>query len=73
MPTIFAATLRRANRECSGHEPSISVLQMSADEAADLIDELSDELFFARAILFGEGFNVSSIDRVLAKTTGQER
>jgi hypothetical protein len=36
--------LRRASKECSGWEPSLSVLERAADEAADLIDDLCGAL-----------------------------
>lgn len=32
-------TLRRAARECSGHEPSLSLLQIAAEAAADRIED----------------------------------
>lgn len=34
--------LRAASRDCSGHEPSLSLLQMTADEAADRLAPLGE-------------------------------
>lgn len=53
--TPFSENLRRWNRECSGYEPSMSLLQRGADDAADLIDELCDalEMLLERGFMLG--------------------
>ncbi len=43
LPQSIVERLRTANNDCSGNEPSLSVLQRAADEAADTIDRLSAE------------------------------
>jgi hypothetical protein len=49
----FSEGLRRSSKECSGYEPSLSVLQRSAAEAADLIDALTLALANAQSPILG--------------------
>lgn len=49
--TDIEARLRRNSDDCSGHEPSLSLLQRTAEEAADTIATLRKQLENAREAL----------------------
>ena len=49
--TVIVGRLRANSADCSGHEPSLSLLQRTAEEAADTIATLRKQLANAREAL----------------------